>query len=312
MEALALSAAVRAAIDSPLLGSLLDGERSTSAARAQRCGLDPRTTHAVLEVLTSAGLCVRDGDSFVASSALLAWVKSTPGGVESDLTIWRHVPGMLKSGASVGARTEEDLGALYKGVTSRLATMFRASSDALAAQLLSTLPRPPARVLDLGCGSGVWGLALAAPSRAHFVGVDRAPVLDTLRAHAAERGLADRVEARAGDLFSASLEDAHYDLVVVANVIRLGNEAFARAVLERAAQACAKDGAVVVVDAFATGSEGAERARTAYGLHLVARSVEGRVYRVDEVTGWLAACGLGKSTVYTLQPPAGAIVGQRA
>jgi ubiquinone/menaquinone biosynthesis C-methylase UbiE len=76
---------------------------------------------------------------------------------------------------------------------------------------------PSAAVLELGCGTGVVARALAG--RVGFsgpiIGVDQSPVLlDAARQLAAEAGVAQRVEFRAGDVHALDLPDARFDAVI--------------------------------------------------------------------------------------------------
>lgn len=72
--------------------------------------------------------------------------------------------------------------------------------------------RPGDRVLDMGTGSGVNGL-LAASRGASVLAVDINPeAVSAARRNAGRNGLADRVEVRLSDVFSAV--DGTYDLIV--------------------------------------------------------------------------------------------------
>lgn len=71
------------------------------------------------------------------------------------------------------------------------------------------------RCLDLGCGPGALGLAVAEASRCRLVLLDREPAM--LRAAAgqtAERGLADRVGLLLGDVHALPLANDSVDLIV--------------------------------------------------------------------------------------------------
>ena len=73
-----------------------------------------------------------------------------------------------------------------------------------------------ARVLDVGCGSGILAIAGAKLGAASVLGVDTDPIaIEATDANAARNGLGDRIRARAGSLPSG---EAAHD-VVLANLI---------------------------------------------------------------------------------------------
>lgn len=78
-------------------------------------------------------------------------------------------------------------------------------------------PLPPApRVVDIGCGSGLQTLELAQAlgPQARIVALDfHPPFIDQLCQHAARAGLADRIQARVGDMEKIDLADGSFDLI---------------------------------------------------------------------------------------------------
>ena len=112
--------------------------------------------------------------------------------------------------------------------------MAEERSQALFFELFSGLPRqgpgdaestrralalvpgvgPGTRVLDLGCGTGLQTRVLARASGARVLAIDNhPPFVDELNRRAAAEGLADRLEARVGDMGRLGLPPACFDLV---------------------------------------------------------------------------------------------------
>ena len=84
-------------------------------------------------------------------------------------------------------------------------------------ELLQRVAPMPARVLDVGCGSGVLALAALRLGAERAVGLDTDPLaIDATHANAERNGLAERVEARLGTLPPAGGD--RYELVL-ANLV---------------------------------------------------------------------------------------------
>jgi SAM-dependent methyltransferase len=73
---------------------------------------------------------------------------------------------------------------------------------------------PETRVLDLGCGTGLQTRVLVKSSPARVVAIDNhAPFVDILNREAERLGVADRVDARVGDMRDLDLPSGSFDLI---------------------------------------------------------------------------------------------------
>ena len=73
---------------------------------------------------------------------------------------------------------------------------------------------PETRVLDVGCGTGLQTRVLAQNSAARFVAVDNhPPFVDVLNREAQDLGIADRLEARVGDMRQLDFAPGSFDLI---------------------------------------------------------------------------------------------------
>jgi cyclopropane fatty-acyl-phospholipid synthase-like methyltransferase len=73
---------------------------------------------------------------------------------------------------------------------------------------------PTARVLDIGCGTGTQTLVLARNSPARFLAIDNHPLfVEELNRRAAALGMADRVQARVGDMRHVDFDPGSFDLI---------------------------------------------------------------------------------------------------
>src|SRR5262249_38739400 len=226
-------------------------------------------TRCILDVLVAFGVASRDGDAYASSPALLAFAEQTPLALDDTSALWTHTPALLRSGEPFhDDRQPAKREAVYSGVVAGIGRLFAAPATDLAARI----ERAPARVLDIGCGSGVWGLAIAERfPNARVTGLDLPDVLRVFEGRAAERGLRDRVDSLPGDMHAVEIPTA-FDLAIIANVLRLEDPDRAARLVARAANALVPGGQLVIVDAIGDGTADSERSLSVYALHLALRT----------------------------------------
>jgi SAM-dependent methyltransferase len=117
------------------------------------------------------------------------------------------------------------------------------------AYLVSLRLAPDAQVLDLGCGTGVVGRALARRDGfvGRLVGIDQSPALiAAARRLAIEEGLGRTVEFHLGDAHALDYADARFDAVIAHTL--LSHVADPLAVLREAARVLKPRGRLAVFD----------------------------------------------------------------
>ncbi len=289
INALGVAAALGAAGETRLLAELVR-RPATAAEHAAELGLDPRATAHVLDVLAAAGVAVRDEERFRAAPGL-ASLAEIPGGLDQHLALWAHTTHFLRTGepfARMDAAPAERERS-YQEVVPALGHMFSQSARDLAAQL----DRAPRQILDIGCGSGVWSLAIAERfPGAQVTGLDLPAVLEAFESRAVALGLGSRITTLAGDMYSTPISPRSFDLALIANVLRLEAPDRARRLIARVAASLRPSGQLLVIDAMARGTPARERSRAVYALHLALRTDAGRVHPPAEIRAWLEEAGL--------------------
>lgn len=310
-----LSAALSAAIENRLLAAL--AERPGSAADiAARCKLDERACQCVLDIFEACGLTTRDGDRYGAGPELSELAaRPRPLGL-AELGLWRHAPTFLRTGEpllTMDAAPAEREDA-YRNVVAELAKIFASA----AAHLAERCGLSPRSILDVGCGSGVWSLALASRlPEARVTGMDLPAVLEQFRARASALGLDDRIDTIEGDMHKVPVPTGQWDLLIIANVLRLEPADSARSLIKRFSKAVRTGGSILVVDALASGTPAADRTRTSYAFHLAMRTRSGRVHSAGEIAEWMsdadfeAARPVPLDKQFTELAPLGALVARK-
>jgi SAM-dependent methyltransferase len=300
MDPFALGIATAAGLRTGILAELTKGPL-TVGELVERLKLDLRATRLLLDVLETQHLVVKDGDQLEAGDTLRA-LADRPGGYALSIGMWAHLEEFLRTGEPFIAmdQTAPERERAYRGVVAGLGTMFDGLAQSLAARLLVS----PRTILDVGCGSGVWGLAIAERHPdAVITGLDFPGVLESFTARASATSLSSRARTMPGDMHEVELPTGAFDLVVIANVLRLETPARASRVIERIAKALAPGGSLVVIDALASGSPDADLDRSLYALHLGLRTRTGEVHSAATITKWCQAAGLSQVSPIPLPDP---------
>ncbi len=299
-----LASAFAAAQESGLLVALVAAP-ATAEEYAAQLHLDAPATRLVLAILASIGLVTEKprgaaGTVFQASDELRAADAGMPGGLALSTRLWAHTRTFLASGVPL---TQMNASAVerekaYREVVGDLARFFCGPARDLAA----IWERPPSRILDIGCGSGVFGLAFAERYLdSQVTGLDFPSVLDVFEKRARDLGLFHRTRRLAGDMHDVEIP-TDFDLVLIANVLRLETPEKAQALVRKAARALVPGGELVVLDALASGSLEKERARAIYALHLALRTENASVPTEKDVREWLESAGLVDIRAIALPP----------
>jgi SAM-dependent methyltransferase len=135
--------------------------------------------------------------------------------------------------------------------------------------------------------------------------VDLAPVLATTREQVADAGLTDRFTFQAGDLLGLVPEPGTHDIVLLANVCHLFDDATNADLVGRLSRALAPGGRLAVVDVLPERVQGGSR-RSAmlalYELGLSMRTAIGRVHPLSAYQQWTNAAALELTSVEPLDP----------
>lgn len=146
-------------------------------------------------------------------------------------------------------------------------------------------------LLDVAGGSGIYACALAARNPHLKAAVFERPPVDRIaRKGILKRGLADRVDVIAGDMFEAELPSG-FDVVLLSNVLHDWDDPVAEALLAKAARSLPSGGLLLVHDAFLDANKMGPLPVAMYSA-LLMHSTEGRCFSVGEMRVWLERYGL--------------------
>ncbi|MGY1679308.1 methyltransferase [Geodermatophilus sp. SYSU D01176] len=295
LEAFATVEVVRAAERTGVAAFLARTGAASAEEVSTACGLAPEPTGRLLTALAELGvLAPVPPDRFRPVADVARW----PTAMAAP---WASLEVCLRTGRPmVSADTAAGAAELYPAVVPRLADVF-STAAASAARLLA----PSAgRVLDVGAGAAPWSTALAAAAPGVRVTcLDLPQVLAQTRRSVAAAGLSGRFDYLPGDVFTATLPESVYDLVLVGNVCHLFDPATNETLLRRLRPVLTPGGTLAVIDVLPS-ADPAARARLAlYELGLLLRTERGRVYSTEDYSAWTQAAGFGELSTRPLDGP---------
>lgn len=292
------SLAVSAAVEVGLFQALHQGHQRL-ADLARVCDCHERGLQPLLHTLTSLQLLVHEGDIWKLTPDSEAFlVPESPGYLGGLLTHqarqiarWSHLPEVIRKGKSQGRPIEgdEDDGHFFVSFVDSLFNLNFPAAQAVAARLGSA-----GMALDLGCGSGVWSLALAqiAPEL-EVVAVDREIVLNQVTRPFVERlGCEARYRFLAGNFREVELPQA--DVIFLGHILHSEGEAASRALLRRCWQALRPGGHLVVAEMVAAQPRGAEVFPNLFELNMLMWTEEGAVFDRSQLEEMCAEAGFSR------------------
>jgi SAM-dependent methyltransferase len=212
---------------------------------------------------------------------------------------WTRLADTIRTGRVAHPVEADGVGFFGPLVQATFATQLRAATR--LGPSLGWARRPRLRVLDLGAGCAPWAIGILTQSPGSTAVVnDLDDVLALAPAKIAEHGLTDRVELRPGDFYTIDIERGAYDVVVLGHILRTAGFELAQALIERAHEALAPGGEVVIADYFADDTRKRNPFAVQMGMTMLASSERGGMLTNRQVVDWLGDAGF--EAVRLLEP----------
>jgi SAM-dependent methyltransferase len=259
---------------------------------AHACATHPSMTALLLDALAALGVVRRDGAGRYGLA--IDWLPVMKAAIRG----WSQLSVVVRSGEPL-MRADSAQGAsdLYPSLLPVLSAMFTPAARR-AAQLLDG---HGADVLDVGAGAATWSIALASSSPAlHVTALDLPRVIATTQRAVGAANLGGRFDYLPGDMFTCELRAAGYDIVLLANVCHLFDEAHNRALLRRLRSALRPGGLVAIIDVLPSRDPAEQRSISLYALDLRLRTSSGAVHPIAAYETWTNDAGFGPVQVERL------------
>ena len=296
----------REALRAGVLDALAAGP-GDAAGVAQATGLAERPVGLLLDALAALGLLEPDEEGRHRLTPLARWLLA---GSYRDLgdPYWSHLPAFLRTGtpmARMDSPAESE--AHYQGQAAALAFMLAPAAEAAARTLDAGRSLAGSAILDVGAGSAIWSLTVAAQAPgATVTAVDWPAVLPVATGTARRLGLESRLTLRPGDYHRVELPAAAFDLAILGNVTHLETPAGNLDLFRRVRPALRRGGRLAIFDLF-PGLAAGDLNRALYALGLALRTERGRVYPPGELEALLRQAGFSPARLIPLDVPPHAV-----
>jgi ubiquinone/menaquinone biosynthesis C-methylase UbiE len=151
------------------------------------------------------------------------------------------------------------------------------------------------QVLDVACGSGVWGIAMAeANPHARVTALDFPKVLELTRQFLHRHGVESQYDFLSGDLKEVDLGESRFDLALLGNIVHSEGERSSRDLLARLHRALRPGGRVAILDMVPNDDRTGPFFPLMFALNMLVNTDEGATYTLAEYSQWLIEAGFAR------------------
>ncbi len=226
---------------------------------------------------------------------------------------WASLDEAVRTGEPVKRFTDQQAAEeFFPKLVRTLHVMNSGPARRLASALGAGEARRGLKVLDIACGSGIWGIAIAeADPKARVTAQDYPGMLDITREYARRHGVETRFEYLPGDLKAVDPGEARFDVALLGNIVHSEGERASRDLLARLHRALVPGGRVAIIDMIPNSDRTAPAFPVFFALQMVLHAPEGDTYTFDEYREWLGATGYGRVETADIGSHSPAIIATR-
>jgi ubiquinone/menaquinone biosynthesis C-methylase UbiE len=310
------------ALELDVFTPLASGEK-TAAALVDATGCSPRALPMLLDALVPLGLLSKRGHSYALTPLSQSnLVKGEPGYIGAAmiqastqlLESWNHLAESIRTGKpyatmEVQKRAEKFFPDLVRWLHVSNAEPARRLAEALK----SSTPKNPV-VLDVACGSGIWGIRFAqAEPAAQVIANDYPKVLETVtRGYVEREGVSARYRYAPGDIKEIQLPAESCDLILLGNIVHSEGEAASRVIFRKCFELLKPGGQVAIIDMIPNDERTGPPFALIFALNMLVNTATGSTYTLPEYRSWLAGAGFAEVTTIDVGSHSPAIVARKS
>jgi ubiquinone/menaquinone biosynthesis C-methylase UbiE len=207
--------------------------------------------------------------------------------------IWSQLPDVVRRGKPAKPVNKEALASsFFPALVSMLHILNREPARKTAEVLGAARSRKPLNVVDVACGSGVWGIAFAeADRRARITAQDFSAMLEETRLYLKRHRVEDQFDFLAGDLKQVDFGKNRFDVALLGNIVHSEGERSSRNLFRRLYRALRPGGKIAIVDMIPNDRRTGPPFPLFFALNMLLHWEEGDTYTLAEYKRWLTDAG---------------------
>lgn len=280
---------------------LLDKSPLTAAQIASRTKTSLRGVTGIVDVLVGFHLLQRKGKRVALTPESAAFLVSGKPGYygmlfkhisNQLLPSWLQLTEVVRTGRPpVKVNTQKQGAAFFAEFVESLFPLSFPAATALGRHLGVHKARAPISVLDIGAGSGVWGISIAKQSpHVRIHAVDWPQVLNVTRRIAGKHGLAKRLTTSPGDFFEADFGGGHR-LATIGHILHSEGRERSRRLLKKVFNVLTPGGTIAIQEFVPNEDRTGPPNALIFAVNMLVNTEAGDTFTFGEMSRWLREAG---------------------
>jgi 2-polyprenyl-3-methyl-5-hydroxy-6-metoxy-1,4-benzoquinol methylase len=279
----------------------IDQGNHTAHDIASSLGADERGVRMLLNALAGLNLVEKHGDRYSLPEMSRTFLsQSSPAYMaeflrHTDLITpaWSNLTQVVRTGKPFRQiEAETDRGDFFSKLVSGLFITNKPGAELAAAAVVGH--RKCVRVLDIGAGSGVWGIHFAKQDpHARVTVVDFHQVVEVTKTFVGKHGMEDRFEYLAGDFREVDFGENKYDVAILGHICHSEGPDRTKRLFRRIRQALKPDAQLVIAEFLADEDRKQATFPLIFALNMLVNTEEGDTFTPMELEQWLQESGFG-------------------
>ena len=295
---------ISAGVSNKVFDSLEDGAK-TPEQIAEETGASARALRILMNALVGLGLLKKDRQGKYSltpesTSFLLSKKPGTHAGFFGTIapqliSRWLRLSDIVREGRPAVAVNQETEGTeFFSQLVENIIPMSYPPAQKLGDHLKLAKTKNEIQVLDLGAGSGIWGIALAQKSpRVRVTAVDWAGMIPTTKRITQKFGVADRFSYVEGDMLEANFGSG-YDIAILGHILHSEGEDRSRRLLKKIFRALKSGGTIAIAEWLVNDDRTKPLPSLMFAVQMLVNTEKGDTFSFNQIKTWLEEAGFKK------------------